>query len=95
MMVFSENSRIKNKNKQQEPRNVIRMCFYFSPRCGDVGLLWIDSGYDLPQALNEAWFCQLQIISAVMQHLKFWELLRGYINVRALRGGGQGVVVSC
>jgi hypothetical protein len=33
----------------------------------DVGLLWtVHSSYDLAHALTEAWFCQLEIISAIV-----------------------------
>jgi hypothetical protein len=39
---------------------------------------------DLSPALAEVWFCQLQIVSVIVE---FWELFRGYINARTLIGG--------
>jgi hypothetical protein len=43
--------------------------------------------YDVPRALAEAWFCQLEIVFTIVGPLEFWELFRGYINVRAPIGG--------
>jgi hypothetical protein len=41
---------------------------------------------DFPCALAGVWLCELQIISASVWHLKFWRLLRRYINVRVPTG---------
>jgi hypothetical protein len=46
---------------------------------------------DLPHALAEAWFCHLQIISAIMLCLEFWELSRGH----TVLGPPRGRVDSC
>ena len=46
--------------------------------------------YDLPSALAEARFCQLQVVSSIVWCLEFWELFRGYINARALSGVAGG-----
>ena len=64
------------------------MCFSFNPRYRDVGLLQTvrSSDCDLPPALEEAWFCQLQIVSAIVRYLEFWGLFRGYINAKTLIG---------
>jgi hypothetical protein len=43
---------------------------------------------DLPAALAEVWFCQLQIV-----YLEFWELFRGHIKAKALRESWLGLVV--
>jgi len=59
----------------------LRMCFYVNPGCGDVGLLQTEADdYGLPHALAEEWFCQLQIVSAIVWHWGFWGLFTGYIN---------------
>jgi hypothetical protein len=63
-------------------RNMMGICFCFNSWCKDMGLLKA-ADYDLPHALAEAWFCQLQIVSANVWCLEFWALIRGYIN-----GGG-------
>jgi hypothetical protein len=38
--------------------------------------------YDLPHALVEMWFCQLQIVSVIVVCLEFWEPFRKYLNAR-------------
>jgi hypothetical protein len=38
--------------------------------------------YDLPRALAETCFCQMQTVSAVVLRMGFWELFRGCINAR-------------
>lgn len=57
------------------------MCLCFSSRCGCFGLA-AAADHDLPQALAEAWFGQLQINSFCdCVTLEFWELFRGLIVV--------------
>ena len=66
---------------KKKHRNIIRMCFCFNPRCGDMGLLQnVWSSYDLLPALAGIWFCQLQILSAIVWHLEFLEFFREYVN---------------
>lgn len=56
-------------------------------------------GHDLPRALAEAWFCQLQTVSEIVSCWEFQELFRRSINARPPKGrvggcqsvtGGQG-----
>lgn len=47
---------------------------------------------DVPHALAEAWFCQLQTVSANVGHLEFWQLFRGYINAGPQRSGWTMVI---
>jgi hypothetical protein len=58
----------------------------------ECGLLKLSTAADcdLPHALVEAWFCQLQIVSEIVCPLEFWELFGGYINARVPIGGISG-----
>jgi hypothetical protein len=75
-------------------RNIIKVCFRFNPRF--ISKIWgcfglsTEGENDLPLALLEAWFCQLQIVSVIdIWHLELtFDILgifKGYINARALR----------
>jgi hypothetical protein len=68
------------------------MCFQFNPRCGiqDCFRLSTAADCDLPHALAEAWFYQLQMVSVIVWHLEFWGRPRGHVNARSLRGIGSG-----
>lgn len=72
------------------------MCFPFNPRCGATGRFELAAvaDYDLPRSRTGAWFCQLQMVSAVVGCLELWELFRKYINATFpnVKEGGGGVV---
>lgn len=70
------------------------MCFNLILMCGDVGCFGLTAAadYDVPHALAEARFCQLQIVSANVGHLEFWQLFRGYINAGPQRSGRTMVI---
>jgi hypothetical protein len=44
----------------------------------------VNYDFFLPYILLRAWFCQLQIVSAIVWHLEFWEFFRGCTHARAL-----------
>ena len=98
---------LKNKqtNKKPNHRNILRLFCRFNSRRRDVGCFELPAAAaadcDLPCALAQAWFCQLEIISVISRCLGFWELFRGYINARAPERPGQWLLcwsfrkVSC
>ena len=59
--------------------------FVLNLRCGIRGC-FAAADHGLPRALAEAWFCQLQMVSAIVWCVESWEVSIGYINARALRG---------
>ena len=68
--------------------------YKIAPRHGTkwLQLFWMlksdHNNYDLPLALEGASSCQLQIDSAIVWHLEFWEFFRWCINVRSPIDGG-------
>jgi hypothetical protein len=62
---------------------------------------FISADSDFPRALTEAWFFQLQIISAIMRYLEISKSFREFINPRALISevddclSFRGLVVVC
>lgn len=63
--------RKKTKHNKETTTDIVRMCFCFNPRCGNVGCFRLSAaaGCDLP--LVKAWFSQLQIVSVTVGHLEF------------------------
>ena len=61
---------LKKQNKAiTNPQKCYKNVLYFNPSCKDIGLLGLSEAaadYDLPRALAEVWFCQLQIVSAIV-----------------------------
>jgi hypothetical protein len=74
----------------EKPQTYYKNMFSFSSQMWGYGCCFASADYDLPRALAEAWFGQLQIVSAISWRLEFWELFRRYINARALVGGVSG-----
>jgi hypothetical protein len=48
---------VSKKQTNKKYKNIIRIFFHFNPKYADMGLL--QTVYDLPHVLAEAWFCQL------------------------------------
>ena len=67
---------------------VYECAFILIPGVGRDVRLPVAADYDLPRALAEAWFCQLQVISVIVCHLEFWEIFKVYMNLRAPRSEG-------
>lgn len=45
--------------------------------------------------LPKVWFCELQIVSAILRYLEFLEFFRGYVNTMAPIGGvGYSLLVA-
>jgi hypothetical protein len=71
--LYCENFGVLVSSKKSH-RHILRMCFHFNPRCGLWGCLRLSTAADcdLPHALAGVRFCQWQIGSAIVWHLKFW-----------------------
>lgn len=74
-------------------RNIVRICFYFNPRGGIWGCFI--AAMICFMLLPKVWFCELQIVSAILWYLEFLEFFRRYVNTMAPIGGiGYSLLVA-
>ena len=76
-------------------RNIIRMCFCFNHRCRIWGFrLSTAADCGLPRTLNRAMILPAADSFCKYMTLEFWELLNGYIHVRALREAAEAAAAG-